>query len=94
MFKYISKCISNNKIPRFHLVLFQSLLNKLPIENQQLTIYIEKSIEEQKRELEFGLNNNFHDTKSKLSWDCDEKFSLYLDSLVFLPLINDCEKVD
>jgi hypothetical protein len=92
-FKYISKCISNNKMPRFHIVLIQSLLNKIPNENQQLIMFIDKSIEEQKRELEFDAENNSFDSKSKLSWECNENFSFYLDSLVFLPPLNDCEKV-
>ena len=80
-------------MPRFHLVLIQSLLNKIPNENPQLIMSIEKSLEEQKRELEFDTENKSSDTKSKLSWDCNENFSFYLDSLVFLPQLNDCEKV-
>ena len=82
-------------MPCFYLVLFQNLLEKLPNENKKLTMLIEQAIEEQKREIDFIALKNVESKRNvELSWECNEKFSLYLESLVFLPTMVDCDKVE
>ena len=86
--------MSNNKVPCFYLVSFESLLEKMPNENKKLTLQIERSIEEQKKELIDILHRNPESKRNvELSWECNEKFSIQLISLVFFPPMIDCDKV-
>ena len=69
-------------------------MNNIANENKDLTMFIEKSIEEQKRVLEPYQTSKWPESKSKISWECDEILALKLERLAFLPLMNDCEKVN
>ena len=93
-YKYVQKCLSNNKIPNFHLISFDKLKSKLPIEDSYLINLVEKNINNQEEILKQLRENNYINlTNTKISWDSDEVFTMYLDNLVYLPYLKDCDKL-
>ena len=93
-YKYIQQCLSNNKKPNFHLISIEKLKSKLPIEENYLISLVEKYIAYQEAELNEINQANAHLNKEReLSWNSNEMFTLYLDNLVYLPFLKDCEKL-
>lgn len=93
-YKYVQKCLSNNNRPNFHLISFDKLKSKLPIEDNHSVNLIEKYISNQEEILKRAQENSFNNlSKTELSWNSDEIFTIYLDNLIYLPFLKDCDKL-
>ena len=93
-YKYIQKCISDNKKPNFHLISIERLKSKLPIEDNHLITIIEKYINNQESLLSHSYEkNSTNDLEKELSWNSNEIFTMHLDNLIYLPYLKDCDKL-
>lgn len=98
-YKYIRQCINENKMPNFHLISIEKIkakLNEYPNETGFFMSLTQKTInmlDELARHLdeEETVSNAGH--RIELSWASNETFSLYLDNLVYLPKLKECEKI-
>lgn len=123
-YKYIRKCISENKQPHFHLISIDKLKSKMRQSPKEVTFFLAlckkvidmlednvKHIEEHEArrigggggDSSGGVGGNQHLSSSSLSqqvspnyvlsWNSNELFSVYIDNIVYLPRLKDCEKV-
>lgn len=89
-YKYIKKCMSIHKRPNFQLISVERLKSNMPQENQVQYDLINKYIKFQQNKLE-TIDSKLNSTE--ISWNSKEKFSFYIDDIVYLPQLKDCDKI-
>ena len=88
--KYIKKCISENKKPNFQLISIEKLKSKLPEENHIQHELVTKYL----KFTENKLNTfNVPSDASVITWNSNETIKFYLDSIIYLPQLKDCNKI-
>lgn len=101
-YKYIKKCLSENKKPHFHLISIDKIKSRLrayPKETNFFYSLTQKAIntldEHVKHIEEYGRHKSLKsgEVVEQLSWNSNEMFSVYLDNLVYLPKHKDCDKI-
>ncbi|CAF0737287.1 unnamed protein product [Brachionus calyciflorus] len=88
-YKYIRKCISDKSTPNFYLVSIEKLKSRVLKKNNYFMHLVEKYLD-----TKINLNKAvIHENYQSLCWDLNENFNIYLENLIYVPYVKECEKL-